>query len=318
MYAMAIDLGGTHANCAIVSDRQVLRSRVIRISGSGKLATELPTLAQTLKELAAAESLPLSSFAGLAIGFCGLVHRDDRRVLSANAKYEDAPSLDLPAWAAAALGLPLSLENDARLALLGEHYAGTAQDTGDVVMITLGTGIGGAAMLDGRLLTGKHFQAGCLGGHLTLRIDGAPCTCGNLGCAESEASGWALPALARRQPTFATSPLANEPINFERLFHHAANGDPTATAVRDHCLAVWSANAVSLIHAYDPELLVYGGGAMHNGQGIIDHIQQYVARHAWTPWGKVQVRAAQLGNAAALHGAVPLITGYSQSRTNVR
>jgi glucokinase len=127
MNAMAIDLGGTHANCAIVRDRQVLRSQVIRISGTGKLAAELPTLGETLKNLAAAEGLSLHDFTGIAIGFCGLVHRDEGRVLSTNSKYEDAPDLDLPAWTATHLELPLSLENDARLALLGEWYAGAAR-----------------------------------------------------------------------------------------------------------------------------------------------------------------------------------------------
>lgn len=318
MNAMVIDLGGTHANCAIVRDRQVLRSRVIRISGSGKLASELPTLAEALKDLAAAEHLPLHDFAGIAIGFCGLVHRDERRVLSTNAKYVDAPDLDLPAWASTQLELPLSIENDARMALLGEWYAGAASGYDDFAMVTLGTGIGGAAMIDGRLLTGKHFQAGCLGGHFTIRIDGEPCTCGSIGCAESEAAGWSLPGLCLRWPGFAASPLAKAEIDFEVLFRHASAGDPVAIAVRDHCLKVWAANAVTLIHAYDPELLVYGGGVLHAGQWIVDYVQEYIARYAWTPWGKVQVRAALLGNDAALLGAVPLITDYNRSKTNVR
>ena len=89
--------------------------------------------------------------------------------------------------------LRFAIENDARMALLGERHAGAAAGCDNVVMITLGTGIGGAAMIEGKLLRGKHAQAGCLGGHLPAKVGGRQCTCGAIGCLEAEASGWALP-----------------------------------------------------------------------------------------------------------------------------
>jgi glucokinase len=73
-------------------------------------------------------------------------------------------------------------------------------------------------------------------------------------------------------------------------------------------LNVWAADAVGLVHAYDPELIVIGGGVMRSGDVIIPYIESYVQKHSWTPWGKVQVRAAALGNNAALLGAVPLLS----------
>jgi glucokinase len=318
MKALSIDLGGTHANCAIVEEKTVIRAQVISTSGSGRLETTLPLLAETLQSLMARENMHASDVAGVAIGFCGLVDSAKCRVLSTNAKYEDAPDLDLPAWASEELHLPLWLENDARMALLGEWYAGAAMGSDDVVMVTLGTGIGGAAMIDGRLLIGKHFQAGCLGGHFPVRIDGEPCTCGAIGCAESEAAGWSLPRICRRWAGFEASALAGCDLNFESLFRCASAGDAVAVAVRDHCLKVWAANAVALIHAYDPELLVYGGGVMRSGAPIVDYVRSYVLQHAWTPWGNVQVRPALLGNDAGLLGAVPLIAQSERSRLNVR
>jgi glucokinase len=318
MKALAIDLGGTHANCAIVEDRSVLRSQVVSTDGSGSLALTLPLLKQTLSNLVTEQGLRLGDFAGIAIGFCGLVNSAQGRVLSTNAKYEDAPRVDLQAWAEDQLDLPLWLENDARMALLGEWYAGAAQGSDDVVMVTLGTGIGGAAMINGQLLTGKHFQAGCLGGHFPVRIDGERCTCGAIGCAESEAAGWSLPRVWRNWPEFAASNGAQSELNFETLFRHADAGDPVALAVREHCFKVWAANAVALIHAYDPELLIFGGGVMRSGKAIVDFVQDYVSRHAWTPWGEVQVRSAVLGNNAALLGAVPLIAKSERSKVNVR
>jgi glucokinase len=319
MKALAIDLGGTHANCALVEDRKILCARVLPIHGTSRLESVLPALADTLRGLAAcgrgASSQPV---AGIALGFCGLVNTAEKRIASTNAKYEDAPNVDLPAWASEELGLPIWLENDARMALLGEWYAGAASGFDDVVMVTLGTGIGGAAMIGGRLLSGKHFQAGCLGGHFIVRPNGRLCTCGANGCAEAEASGWSLPAICREWPGFAESALADLVLDFETLFRCADAGDSVAVAVRDHCLDVWAANAVSLIHAYDPEVLVYGGGVLRSGSLVPDAIRQHITQRAWTPWGKVQVRAAMLDNNAALLGAVPLIAEATRSKFDVR
>ncbi len=318
MKVLAVDLGGTHASCAIVEDQRVLLGQVIQIKGEGRLALALPTLTATLMELIKRKNLKVDQFAGVAIGFCGLVDSRKCRVLSTNAKYDDAPGLDLQAWAREQFGLPLYLENDARMALLGEWYAGAAIGFDNVVMITLGTGIGAAAMMGGQLLIGKHFQAGCLGGHFPVRVDGLPCTCGAIGCAESEASGWALPRTCRNWPGFETSQLARSDIDFESLFRCADAGDKLAMEVRDYCFKVWAANAVAHVHAYDPELMLYGGGVLRSGNSIVNYMQDYLARRTWTPWGKVQVRLAQLGNDAALLGAVPLIAGQQRSIANVR
>ena len=173
-------------------------------------------------------------------------------------------------------------------------------------------------MIDGRLLIGKHFQAGCLGGHLPVRFDGERCTCGAIGCAESEAAGWSLGRICHGWPGFAASILADNDLNFENLFRCAEAGDAVALGVREHCLKVWAVNAVALIHAYDPELLVYGGGVMRGGDVVLKYVQDYVMRYAWTPWGQVQVRAAVLGNDAALLGAVPLIAQSERSKAHVR
>jgi len=318
MLVLAVDLGGSHAGCAIVQDRNLIRSRTIVTSGNDGTATALASVSAALRHLAEQEALPLTSFAGIAFGFCGLVDRQQGRVTSTSGKYQDAPQLDLPAWARKEFGLPLVLENDARMALLGERYAGAAEGFDDIVMVTLGTGIGGAAMMGGRLLTGKHFQAGCLGGHLPLSLDGTPCSCGGIGCAESEAAAWAMPRVCRSWPGFATSLLAREEITFAALFCCADAGDAVAQQVLDRCLRVWGANAVAMIHAYDPELLVYGGGVMRSGgDRIVYSVRDHVNRYAWTPWGKVQVRAAALGNTAALLGAIPLIAESRQGVAGV-
>lgn len=306
MKVLAVDLGGTHATCALVEDQTCVDSIVLDYRAAGGLQLLLPEIVIALRDICSRATIASRDLRGIAMTFCGLVDRSAGRILSTNGKFPDATALDLQHWAQTELGLPLRLENDARMALLGEHYAGAARGIDDVVMVTLGTGIGGAAMIGGHLLRGRHFQAGCLGGHLSVRLGGRTCTCGALGCAESEASGWALPIVLKDWPGFESSTLNQSEINFERLFRHAAAGDSVALAVREHCLRVWSANAVALIHAYDPEILVYGGGVMKSASSILPFIQDYVARFAWTPWGKVQVKCAELGDHAGIMGAVPL------------
>ena len=310
MKALAVDLGGSHATCALVEDRGILRTKTLATEGSKGLAPVLPLLAEALKAVMSETATRPSECAGLAFCFCGLVDHVNYRVISTNAKYDDAPHLDLKGWCESSLGVRFEIENDARMALLGESYAGAAQGFEDIVMITLGTGIGGAAMIQGQLLRGKHAQAGCLGGHLPVLFNGRRCTCGAIGCAEAEASGWALPEVCRATPGFASSPLSREnPITFERLFHYASAGDPVAVKVRDRCLTVWGAATVGLIHAYDPEVVVLGGGVMKSASMILPFLQDYANRNAWTPWGKVSLRCAELGNQAALLGAIPLLQG---------
>jgi len=307
MRALAVDLGGSHATCAVVEDRTIVRSETLTTERSIGLAPVLGRLAETFHKLLGEAGTRASDCAGLAFCFCGIASHSKAKVLSTNAKYDDATSLDLDGWCRETFGIPLELENDARMALLGEWYAGAARGFEDIVMITLGTGIGGAAMVNGRLLRGKHSQAG-LGGHFPVLFNGRPCTCGGMGCAEAEASGWSLPEICRSTRGFESSSLAREtPIGFEELFRHADAGDSLAIEVRDRCLAVWAAATVALILAYDPEVVVFGGAVMKSASAILPFLQAHVDRYAWTPWGKVALRSAELGNQAALLGAVPLI-----------
>jgi glucokinase len=308
--AIGIDLGGSHATIALVNDDQILGSRSVSLDSTQPLRPALDVFAEAIRSLLTEVRMDPTECEGLALGFCGLADARIGRVVSTNKKYEDAPSIDFDAWSRQEFGLRVAIENDARMALLGERHAGAARGCDDVVMITLGTGIGGAAMIQGKLLRGKHAQAGCLGGHLPAKVGGRPCTCGAMGCLEAEASGWSLPLLAREWHGFSTSKLADQDnIDFKMLFELAGAGDLVAVEVLDYCLKVWATGAVGLIHAYDPERIVIGGGVMRSAAVILPYIQTYVKQHAWTPWGKVEIVAAQLGNDAGLFGAIPLLTG---------
>lgn len=305
MKVLAVDLGGTHVSCAAVDDRTLLEVCSVEADSHGRLATLLPALSRTVRELCSRHG---DNFAGIGFGFCGLVDSGASRVVSTNRKYSDAAAIDLLSWARQEFGLRLALENDARLALLGERHSGAARNSNDVVMMTLGTGIGTAAVMGGRLVRGKHFQAGCLGGHFTIVPGGRLCSCGARGCFEAEASTYALPDVCRNWTGFEASSLADEEkLDFATLFRLADLGDAVACQIRSRCIEIWSACALSLIHAYDPELLIIGGGVMKSSYPILDAIQQHIDSYAWTPWGKVRIATASLGNHAALLGAVPLL-----------
>jgi glucokinase len=216
-------------------------------------------------------------------------------------KYEDASAVDVRKWACDEFGLDLALETDSRAALLGEWRYGAGRDHRNIVMMTLGTAIGVAVLMQGKLLRGVHFQAG-LGGHLIVNPGGRPCNCGGRGCLTAEASTWALPSIVRTHPAYAESALAQEhSIDYEAVFRLAARGDSLARKVRDHSLDLWSMAVVSLIHVFDPEMIILGGGILHSADIIVPHVQTYIDRYAWTPWGHVEVRcAAYLAEAALL------------------
>jgi glucokinase len=309
MKALAIDFGGTHATLGVIEDRSILAAETIDTDRARSLSAVLPRIVDAFRLLLQRLSLTPKDCAGLGVGFAAIVDSRTGRVLATNDKYPDSSEIDIPGWSQKSLGLPLRIENDARMALLGEFYAGAARDFTEVVMMTLGTGIGGVAMIEGKLLRGKHAQAGCLGGHIPVLFTGRPCNCGAIGCAESEAGGWALPHVVREWPGISSSALAkHKDIGFKEFFEEAARGDVIARAIRDRCLNIWAVDAVGLVHAYDPEVIVIGGGVMQSADVIIPYVESYVQKHAWTPWGKVQVRAAKLGNNAALLGAVPLLS----------
>jgi len=308
MKAVAVDIGGTHAACALVQDDRILAFDRLPVGDGALFSSLLPAMADSLDRLLEGCGFSAAACAGLAISFPGIVDPFSGRIFSTpKGKYDNASSLDLRAWCRQRFGLPFRIENDAKMALLGERYAGAARGFDDIVTITLGTGVGVGAMMHGRLLRGAHFQA-CLGGHLPAVFNGRPCRCGNIGCVEAEASTWALPEICRSWPGFDRSALAREArLDFAALFRQSAAGDTVATQVRDRCLHVWAAGIVGLVHAYDPDVAVLGGSVMKSANQILPFLESYVHAHAWSPCAKVRLRAAQLGDKAALLGALPLL-----------
>jgi len=294
MWNIVIDMGGTRLKIGLFNNDRLTDYTVVPTCSDQNFGNTLQILDKEIQKLLQENSLSSVDKIGLAIP--GIVDSKNNKVLSINEKYNDSTQYDLNQWAENTWKAKLVTENDARAALAGEWQNGAGKGTDNLVMMTLGTGIGGAALIEGKLLHGKHYQAGCLGGHFCIDFQGKRCNCGSLGCVETKGSSWILPSLADDLG------YPGEGINFKKLFEAYNNGDEGAGKVLGVCMDAWSACAINLIHAYDPEMLIIGGGVMKSGSVVLPHIQAWVDTYAWTPWGKVKVIPAELEDTAALYG----------------
>lgn len=304
---MAIDLGGTRIKMGLVSGSEILFSTEMDSQSGNGLRERLPEIEKSMNNLLKQASLSPSDLAGLGIAIPGIIDSVNNKILTINDKYHDAPNIDLNQWTKETWGLPLFLENDTRSAMLGEWKYGKGRGYDNAVLMNLGTGIGTSAVIEGKILRGKHFQAGILGGHFIVNVKGDQCNCGNYGCAEAEASTWNLPEILKKYPQHADSLLFSQPkIDFKTIFQFA-DSDPLALLVRNECLEIWAACALNLVNAYDPEILILGGGIMASRDIILPYIEQKVNRNGWAVWGKVIVTEASLINTAALVGVGSLV-----------
>ncbi len=315
MTVLACDFGGRRIKLGVIRRGQVAASRVLPAHADQPLARRLPEVSQSLREMCRDLNLPIEECRGVGISYPSIIDPTTGQILDEFGKYGVVRSRDLHDWSDAEFGLPVVIENDARMALIGEWREGAGRGCDNVAIMTLGTGLGAAAVMQGNPVRGRHGQAGILGGHFTVQLGGRTCVCGNQGCAEAEASTSVLDALVQQTPEFGNSQLANESeLSYEAIFRCAAAGDSCAQKISDHSLNVWGAMAVNLIHAYDPEILILGGGIMGSEQIVLPAILNWVQKYAHTPWGSVRIVPSQLGDGAALIAAEWLVA--EQLRTD--
>lgn len=307
---IAIDLGGTRIKAALVAGREVRVADSIPAHSGEGLVPQLPRLVELIAGLCERLGISPVDCLGLGMAVPFLVDPVACRITSVpKEKYGDAAGVDLGAWAKESFGLGFRIENDAHAACLGEWRHGAGEGIDDLVMFTLGTGIGCSVVLRGQPLRGKRFQAGVLCGHFISDPAGEPCVCCPAnGCFESLAASRSLPGHARREPGFGQSSLATcAEIDFKAVFEHAARRDPVAIAVRDRVVRYWSALAVNVSAAYDPDRIVIGGAVAAAAADFLPAMRDYVNRHAWTTRPPEIVPAA-LGNHAGLIGIASLFT----------
>lgn len=300
---IGIDLSGPNMRAAVVSSNGTVGDRREEPISTQGLVNQLTT---TIRELRAAH--PEIRAVGVAIP--GLVNRQTDRVIASR----DLPASvreDLHAELTKATGLRIELENDANAAAYGEYKVGAGVGSRDMFYITIGEGIGGAIMLDGKLWTGASGFAGEVG-HITIDTDGIQCECGNTGCLETVASS---PNIVRRanerlnrDSTSSLSRLAiNKNFTAADVAHEAKNGDDFSLMMIERTGKYIGTGVASVINLLNIEKLVLGGDVMDAGKLILDPIIQEAKRRAFQPcFETTQILAGRLGPDAATIGAAIL------------
>ena len=273
--AIGIDIGGTRIRAARVADGTIVARAVAPSTHDPRAALD--------RVIALAREVMAEGVSAIGIGVPGQVDAGTRRVLSGG--YVNLAGLDVARDVEAATGLPVTIENDATMALLGEAAHGAAQGLRNVVMLTIGTGIGGAILNDGRVLRGAG-AAGQLG-HLIVDPGGRACVCGRAGCVETVSSGTAF-AMHLTEAGLPPGTRAEDLL---------ARKDTVARGV----IAAWAvplrAAIDSLIATCNPDCVVIGGGA---GAAAVAALATVPARGAWY---SAPVVAAVLGDDAGVIGA---------------
>lgn len=295
MYTIAIDLGGTVVKIGLLSDGEIVDCVRLPSRLALGLALNLPKIKEAIDRLLAAWRIDVAALRCIGLAFPGLVDPIHNRVISTNEKYDDACSISLDKWAWENWEVPFCMDNDARLAVAGEWWQGAARGKNNVVMMTIGTGIGTGVVIDGRLLYGQHFQAGSLGGHFVLDYKGRRCSCGNKGCVEALSSSFFLPTIVREHALLSESFKRDADVyDFKRIFRLAQEGNEDALLIRNECMDIWASAIITYIHAYDPEVVILGGGILKSQEVIIPYISKRVDELAWCPSGKVPLNKLHL------------------------
>lgn len=305
MCIVTLDTGGTNIKTALFRKGRMIDSDIIPAHSGTGMRNRLPSIKKSIYNLLDRNDLKIHNLKGLGWAMPGIIDIEKNRVLSINDKFNDTLSLDFSQWTKDELGVPLCMENDARAALAGEWQYGAGKGSDDLVIFTFGTGVGGAALINGTLLYGKHYQAGCLGGHFTIDFDGPLCNCGNVGCVEAIGASWNIGNLG-----YLLERNGHESIfrDFASIFEQYRKGNKAAIRQAGLCMKAWAAGVVNAVHAYDPEKVILSGGVMKSGDIILPFLRDYVKRHAWTPWGKVEIVGAGKPDLSGLLGMHYLVS----------
>ncbi len=290
-YVLGVDIGGTNLVVgAVTEDGLLVRGLVSEPTGAPDGPDAVINRIVRISQAVMAETRrqdPAAEILGVGIGSPGPLDRKRGIVIfTPNLRWKDMPVRDR---IGDALGLAASLDNDANCAMLGEHWVGAAKGARDAVCFTLGTGIGGGIVVDGKLVHGASDAAAEVG-HITIDVNGRRCGCGNDGCLEAYASG---PAIARRAveaiEAGAASTIAARAggdltkITAQTVFEAAAGGDALADELVRDTARYLGVGIANLLNIMNPEVVVICGGVTKAGDHLFVPLRREVARRAFKP-----------------------------------
>lgn len=312
-FALAIDLGGTKVAAAIVREDGTIVSHIAHPTEAAKGGDwVLNRIKEATVEALESSKIDPSLLVGIGMGTPGVVDSERGIMLSEAINIPGWKGRNLKAELEQILGIPAFVENDANAAGLGEFVFGAGKGARSLIFVTLGTGIGGAVILNGELVRGASFAAGELG-HISVDPNGPKCGCGNYGCIELFASG---PAIAQRAKEYVTrgastklSTIASpEELTAEHVAKAAQEGDLLAQSILTEAGKLLGVALAGVVNLLNPDRIVIGGGVAQAGDILLEPIRWEVKRRALPDTTKVlQIVPATLGTNAGVLGAAALV-----------
>ncbi len=308
-YIYGIDIGGTTVKMGLFDGEGTMLDKweiETRKEDSGSKV--LPDIVASIQEKNQERGISKEDILGIGMGVPGPITADGRvlkcvnlgwGVFSVADKVRELTGVE-----------KVRVGNDANVAALGEQWRGGGRGFDNIVMVTLGTGVGGGVILDGKILTGSNGAAGEIG-HMTMNTSGErPCTCGKSGCLEQYSSATAIMRRAKElvEGTDRSSMLREHTkITGKEIFDAYKAGDEMAKEIVDEFAAYLGIGLSYVSNVVDPDAFVIGGGVSKNGQAVIDVIREQYEKNAMPPHKGKEFRLAELGNDAGMYGTVRMV-----------
>ena len=312
MYYVGIDLGGTSIKAGLVDENGRILQKVTRPTKIERGARPVvDDMADMSLELIRLEGLSTNEVKAVGIGLPGILDpRTGHVPFCTNLGWHDVPVIQ---WMQETIDKPIYIENDATVAGLAESVAGVSAGVKNSVFLTLGTGVGGGIVLNGKIYSGSHGVASELG-HMITVAEGEQCTCGNRGCWERYASATALirmgkQAAAENPTSLICTETGGDPekITAKTVIDAAKAGDGTAQKVFDDYVYHLCTGLVAIVNFLDPEVIVLGGGVSLAGDFLLNAVRKKLPEmifYKTMPYAEIKL--AMLGNDAGIIGAAML------------
>ena len=306
-YCFGIDVGGTTVKCGLFDSQGTIIEKweiPTRTEENGSFI--LPDVADTIQKKMLERKMKKTEVLGVGIGVPGPVDEKGQVPMAVNLHWG---RVDIVGEMERLTGLKAHAGNDANVAALGEMWKGGGEGYRNIIMVTLGTGVGGGIILNEKIVTGSHGAAGEIGhAHVEDAIT-EPCNCGNCGCLEQVASATGIVRLAREALAATDEPsvLRGAALSAKAVFDAVKAGDELADRIAER-FGRYLGKALSVYAAVvDPEVIVIGGGVSKAGPIILDYIQKYYRQFAFTACKDTVFALATLGNDAGIYGAARMV-----------
>ena len=307
-YCFGIDIGGTTVKCGLFLTTGELCEKweiKTRTENGGKAI--LPDVAVAIQSKMGEKGIAKEQVTGVGVGVPGPVVKEREVTVAVNLHWGHTMLADELETLLG--GIPVKVGNDANVAALGEMWKGGGEGTKNLIMATLGTGVGGGIIIDGKIITGSHGAGGEIGHACVEPTETETCNCGNKGCLEQMASATGIVRLAKRilDENTEVTVLKKDRISAKSVFDAYKAGDKVAARIVDK-FAGYLGNALAVFACVvDPEIIVIGGGVSKAGQPLIDAVEKYFRRDAFVTCKDTPIVLAKLDNDAGIYGAAKLV-----------